>query len=188
MSDKNKSEEDFSTPSVTLSQADYDALLARLKELEGMKEQLQLAAADFDNAKKRLAREREDFMKFGQESLIRDLLPVIDNFERALAHAGKDHHGHVKNLVTGIQMVLKQLQEILKSRGLRRLETVGKMFDPHLHEAVAHVEERGKEDEIVEEVEPGYRLHDRLLRAAKVKVRVSSSKAHKEEEKQEEIT
>lgn len=174
---------------VILSKKEYEELQTRLKELEGMKEQLLRSAADFENAKKRLVRERDEFVKFSQENLIRNLLPILDNFERALSHTGETTGSNLKAVVTGVQMILKHLNEVMKSQGLTRIETLGKKFDPHLHETVGYVKEKGKEDEIVEEVEPGYQLHDRLLRAAKVKIRVSpSSSVHASEEKQEEIT
>lgn len=175
---------------VSLPKAEYEALLARLKDLEGLKDQLLRSAADFDNAKKRLLKEREEFIKFSQENLIRELLPVLDNFDRALAHLPETKDPSVKGVIAGIQMVFKQISEILKNQGLKRLETAGKTFDPHCHEAVGYVEKGGREDEIIEEVEPGYMLHDRLLRAAKVRVQISSSakKNSIDEEKQEEIT
>ena len=176
---------------IVLPRAEYESLLARLNELEGMKEKLLRSAADFDNAKKRLLKEREEFIKFSQENLIRQLLPILDNFERALAHAGEVKDSSVKGIVSGIQMVYKQVSELLKNQGLKRLKVVGEKFDPHLHEAVGHAEQEGREDEIVEEIEAGYSLHDRLLRAAKVRVRVSPSSKKKfqpQEEKQEEIT
>ena len=169
---------------IVLPRKDYDELLARAKELEAMKDRYLRSAADFDNAKKRLMREREEFVKFSQEAMVRELLPVLDNFERALAHAADPKGEHLKGLIAGIQMVHKQLGEILKNQGLKRLKTAGEIFNPHHHEAVAFVHEPGKEDEIVDEVEPGYFLHDRLLRAAKVRVRRSSPA----EEKQDEIT
>ena len=155
----------------TCSPKEYAELLQRLSELEAIKDRLQRGAADFENAKKRLAKEKDEFVKFSQESLFRELLPVLDNFERALAHADDPKDPQVKGLIAGIQMVFKQMNEILKSKGLRRLKTVGEIFDPHQHEAVGFVHESGREDEIVEEIEPGYFLHDRLLRAAKVRVR-----------------
>jgi molecular chaperone GrpE len=150
----------------------YEELLQRVNELEGMKDRLMRGAADFENAKKRLQKDKEEFIKFSQESLIRDLLPVLDNFERALVHAGEAKDEKAKALTAGIQLVQKQLNEILKSQGLKRLQTKGQIFDPHQHEAVSHVPEAGREDEITDEIEPGYLLHDRLLRPAKVRVRV----------------
>ena len=172
--------------SVTLEE--LEQLRAKLAELEGMKERFLRSAADFDNAKRRLAKERDEYVKFGQESLLRDLLPVLDNFERALLH-GNNAEGPAKAVLTGVQMVFKQMTEILKSQGLKRIQAVGEIFDPHKHEAVGYDSSEGKENEIVTEVEPGYFLHDRLLRAAKVRVRNSSTASKNgEEEKQDEIT
>lgn len=201
MSQKPKPEPSAEDPApqsskVTLLKEEYETLLSRLKELEGIRERLLRSAADFDNAKKRLAREREEFVRFSQEGLIRELLAVLDNFERALNHAEEVRDPSAKRIVEGIQMVLKHLHEILRQQGLERLKTVGGKFDPHLHEAVAYVHEPGHEDVILEEIAPGYRLHDRLLRAAKVRVRVAPSKEMPEgqkdrtvqEEKQDEIT
>ncbi len=172
---------------VTLSGADYQNLMKRLEELEGMREKLMRSAADFENAKKRLARERDDFVKFNQESFIRTLLPVLDNFERALVHAQSQQQTALqdspeaqtlKSLISGIQMVHKQLLDSLKNQGLTRMQTLGAPFDPHKHEAIAHVPEEGPEDVVLNEVEAGYMLHDRLLRAAKVTVRVAPASSN----------
>lgn len=158
---------------ITLNKADYDAQQQRLRELESMKEQLLRSAADFENAKKRLTRERDEFAKFSQESILKDLLPVLDNFDRALTHAdslGESEKKLIKSVLTGIQMVQKQMQEILKNHGLAKVESLGKSFDPHKHEAVGTVDSDRPADEVVEECEAGYLLHDRLVRAAKVKI------------------
>ena len=177
---------------VCLPRGEYESTLARLKELEGLKEQLLRSAADFDNAKKRLAKEREEFVKFGQENLIRELLPILDNFDRALFHA--DESANLAGVVKGIQMVLKKLQDTLQGEGLKRVPAVGEKFDPHLHEAVGYVHEDGPEDVIVEELEAGYKLHDRLLRPAKVRVRMSPASrvngggSSGEGDKQDELT
>ena len=173
--------------SVTLSKKEHEGLLKQLAELEALKDRYMRSAADFDNAKKRLAREREEFIRYSQEELIREMLLVVDNLERALAHAGEVKDEAAKRIITGVELVLKHLQEVLKSRGLKRLQTVGQQFDPHLHEAVAYVEEKGKEDQVIDEVSPGYMLHDRLLRAPKVRVRVAPG-SKDTQEKEEELT
>lgn len=165
---------------VTVSKADYDAQLQRLKELEAMKEQLLRSAADFENAKKRLTRERDEFAKFSQESLLRDLLPVLDNFDRALEHTqslSEAEKRALKNVLTGIQMVQKQMLEILKNHGLTKVESIGKPFDPHRHEAVGTVDSDKAADQVAEECEAGYLLHERLLRAAKVKISSGKDKS-----------
>jgi molecular chaperone GrpE len=179
---------------ICLSRQEYENMTARLKELEGTKEQFLRSAADFDNAKKRLVKEREEFLKFGQENLIRGMLTVLDDFDRALSHA--EDAVNAEGIAKGIGMVLKKFRDILAGEGLKKLPAVGEQFDPHLHEAVGYVREEGPEDVIVEELEAGYMLHDRLLRPAKVRVRMSpscgdsgdSSSSEGEGPKQEEMT
>ena len=183
---------------IEVSAEAYEDLKKKVEELEGLRQKFLLAAADYENAKKRNAREKEDFIKFSQERILRDLLPVLDNFERAEDHANTASANasgyealrqNLKTVISGVERVQKQLADILKMHGLKRIETAGQMFNPHLHEVVAHVPEEGKEDQIVDELEPGYMLHDRLLRAAKVRVRVSpQQKASASEEKRDEIT
>ncbi len=172
--------------------AEYERLQKRVEELEGLREKFLHAAADFENAKKRNTREKEEFIKFSQERILRDMLPVLDNFERAVAHTSaaelselneEQIQTNFKNMATGVQMVQKQLIDALKKYGLSRLETVGEKFDPNCHDAVAHVTGDGDEDVVVDEIEAGYMIHDRLLRAAKVRVRTAPS-----QEKQDEIT
>ena len=177
---------------------EYEGLKKKVEELEGLRQKFLLAAADYENAKKRNARDKEDFIKFSQERILRELLPVLDNFERAVGHAntasakasGEEAlQQNLKTLTSGVERVQKQLNDILKMHGLKRVETVGQMFNPHFHEVVAHVPEEGKEDQIVDELESGFTLHDRLLRAAKVRVRVSPhQKTSASEEKEDEIT
>ena len=181
-----------------VSLQEYEALKGKVEELEGLRQKFLLAAADYENAKKRNARERDDFIKFSQERILKDLLPVVDNFDRAVGHATaasakassyEDLRQNLTTVISGVERVQKQLLDILKMHGLKRVETAGQMFNPHFHEAVAHVPEAGKEDQIVDELEPGYMLHDRLLRAAKVRVRVSpQATSPAPEEKQDEIT
>lgn len=158
---------------VLLPRVEYEALTAQLQEAKELKDRLMRSAADYENAKKRLVRERDEFVKFSQESLLRGLLPVFDNLERAFSHAGSDSSPAFKNLAAGIQMVLKQFAEIFKNQGLVRVESVGKQFDPHVHEAVGYVKEKGRDHEILDEIEAGYLLGGKLLRAAKVRVRIS---------------
>jgi molecular chaperone GrpE len=181
---------------IEVSRQEYEALQKKVAELEGLREKFLLSAADFENAKKRNARDKEDFIKFSQEKILRELLPVLDNFERAVGHANAASANatgyealqqNLKTLLEGVQRVQKQFTDALKLHGLKRIETEGQMFNPHFHEVVAHVPEEGPEDQIVDELEPGYTLHDRLLRAAKVRVRVSPQPPASEE-KQEEIS
>lgn len=170
---------------VTLSKEEHQKLVEQAKELEAIRDKLLRSAADYDNARKRLAKEREEFIRFSQERLLRDLLPILDNFERALAHAEEVD----RPVAEGIRLIWKQLLDLLTVHGLKRLSSEGNPFDPHLHEAVDQVEEEGPEGVIVKEIVPGYLLHDRTLRPAKVRIRVRpDEKEKKEDEKGEEIT
>lgn len=181
---------------IEVSAKEYNDLKKRVEELEGLRQKFLLAAADYENAKKRNVREKEDFIKFSHERILREILPVLDNFERAVGHANTASANNLgeealqqnlKTLISGVARVQKQLTDILKMHGLKRIETLGQMFNPHFHEVVAHVPEEGKEDQIVDELEPGYLLHDRLLRAAKVRVRVPPQQKPASGENQEEI-
>lgn len=182
---------------VEISLQEYEGLKRRVQELEGLREKFLHAAADFENAKKRNAREKEEFLKFSQERILKEILPVLDNFERALDHvaaaavtggAEETMQQNFKTLVSGVERVQKQLTDILKAHGLTRLVTVGQPYDPHRHEVVAHVAEEGPEDRIVDELEPGYMFHDRLLRAAKVRVRIPPQAPPSENKEPDEIT
>nr|WP_156291115.1 nucleotide exchange factor GrpE [Oceanobacillus salinisoli] len=124
--------------------------------------------AEFDNYKKRTLKEREAERKYKSQDLVNELLPAIDNFERALQ---VEVTGDAKNLVEGITMVYKQLLEALKSQGVETIETEGKEFDPSLHHAVMQVEDESIESNtVVEELQKGYMLKDRVIRPAMVKV------------------
>ncbi len=125
--------------------------------------------ADLENVKKRAARERADAVRFGTENLVRDLLPVVDNLERAVQAAVQ--HGSDPTLVEGVALVRKALLDALERHGVSRVAAEGALFDPAHHEAVAHVESAEHEaNAVVAEHQPGYRLHDRLLRPAMVTV------------------
>ena len=184
---------------IEILEEEYKNLQDQAKELEILREKLVRSAADFENAKKRLTRERDEFVKFSQERIIGEILPVLDNFERALGHAEKSDLAsdsenpagkELGGLISGVKMVQKQLLDILKAYGLAPIKTLGEVFNPHLHEAIAYVTEDGKEDEIVDEISSGYMLHDRVLKAPKVRVRIAPKKENVDtsEEKEEEIT
>ena len=169
---------------VALPKSEHEKLLEQAKELEATREKLLRNAADYDNAKKRLVKEREEFVRYSQEKILRDLLPVLDNFERALAHS----ESLDPKLVAGVRLIGKQLLDTLTQQGLKRLESEGQPFDPHVHEAVDEVEEEGPEGIVVQEILPGYILHERVLRPAKVRIRVKPRGNRKFEEKEEELT
>lgn len=126
-------------------------------------------AAELDNFKKRASREREDAVRFANESLIKDLLPVVDNLERAVAHASGGGNGNP--IVEGVEMVLKGLLDALAKHGVTQISAVGQPFDPTMHEAMAQVESQTHQpNSVVDELHKGYTLRDRLLRPALVSV------------------
>lgn len=125
--------------------------------------------ADLENFKRRAQRDRADTLRFGAESLVRDLLPVVDNLERAIDHA--DTGGDDGQLVQGVRLVLKGALDVLARHGVTRVDAIGQPFDPAFHEAIAQVESEDiPANHVVQQFQPGYRLHDRLLRPAQVSV------------------
>jgi molecular chaperone GrpE len=126
-------------------------------------------AADFDNYKKRAAREKEEWVKFANEDLIKSILPFVDNLERALNHSEKTED--IQSLIEGIKLTIQQFLKILNKFGVSPIESLGKPFDPTMHEAMLVVEtDQHEPNQVVEEFQKGYLLNDRLLRAATVSV------------------
>jgi molecular chaperone GrpE len=132
-------------------------------------ERLLRQAAELENFKKRTLREREESIRFANEAIIKDLLPVVDNLERAVAHAQEGGNG--KPLVEGVEMVIRGLLEVFNKHGVTQIEAKGQPFDPVKHEAMAQIESEDHEPNmVVEEHHKGYLLHSRLLRPALVSV------------------
>ncbi|NQU18097.1 MAG: nucleotide exchange factor GrpE [Candidatus Saganbacteria bacterium] len=122
--------------------------------------------ADFENYKKRVQNEKESLVKFSNQMLICDLLPVLDNFERALVETEKQG-GH-EEIIKGLSLIKKQMEDIFTKFGVKKVEALGKPFDPHFHQAVQKVESDKPENQIVEEMQKGYILNGRLIRPAMV--------------------
>jgi molecular chaperone GrpE len=125
--------------------------------------------ADLENFKKRAAREREEVVRYGTETLVRALLPIIDNLERAVEHA--ESGGNGQPLVEGVSLVLKALRDALEQNGVRAVRGIGERFDPAVHEAMEQVDSADHEpNTVVREHQKGYMLHERLIRPALVGV------------------
>ncbi len=163
--------------------ADRDALLLRIKELEGRLEQAEervlRTAADAENFKKRLQREKEEQTRYANETFMRELLPVIDNLERALQHSADAPNQ--EGLVDGLNMTLKGFFDTLARFGCTVIEAIGKTFDPNFHEAVSQEESSKVEpNTVLKELQKGYMLKERLLRPAMVIVSKPASEAERD--------
>lgn len=150
--------------------------VAELKrQLEDKQDRLLRALAEADNIRRRGQRERDDYVKYATESLVRDLIPVLDNFDRALAAArGAEAAGGVAQ---GVELTQRELLKVLEKHGVTRYSAVGERFDPTRHEAVARVETLEQPaDSVVTETAPGYALYGRVLRPALVVVAAGPEK------------
>jgi molecular chaperone GrpE len=135
-------------------------------ERDSLLDRLARAQAEFDNARKRAVKEQQDFRDFATVDAIKSLLPVIDSFERALQSKSE-----AADFRAGIELIYKQLQDVLTKLGVRAIAARGEQFDPHVHEAIEMVETSDAADhEVLEEWQRGYKFKDRLLRPAMVKV------------------
>lgn len=137
------------------------------KKVEELTEALQRERADAINIRRRHEEQLKSLQSVAKAGVVKDLLPVIDNFERALSHVPKDLENN--DYVKGVQAVVKQFEKTLQGIGVKRIKTAGEHFNPHLHEAVS-VEGEGGEEIVSEELQAGYMLGDEVIRHAIVKV------------------
>jgi len=152
----------------TEPEAGDERLAASEQQAQEYYERLLRLTAEFDNYKKRMTREKADFMRYANENLVKDLLESVDNLERALSHEAENGS---EGLAEGLRLTLKMLLETLARHGVKPVEAIGQPFDPNFHEAVSqtgvdHVDN----NHVIEEYQRGYLLHDRLLRPAMVLV------------------
>jgi len=134
-------------------------------------ERLLRTTADFDNFKKRAAREKQEAIKFANEGLIQKLVPILDNFDMALSAAQNATGEAGQSLQTGVNMISQQLKNVLSEAGLEEVDAAGKAFDPNFHEAVSQKETaEAPEGHVIQQLRKGYKLRDRLLRPASVVV------------------
>ena len=144
--------------------AERDSLVDRLARLQ----------AEFDNFRKREAKERSEFRDYAVSNAVEHFLPVLDNFQLALKSQGS-----AEQLRSGVELILKQMEEALKTLGVTPVETVGAQFDPRFHEALGSVETSEYPDhQVLEEVRRGYRIKDKLLRPAMVKIAVNHAQVN----------
>jgi len=143
-------------------------------------------SAEFENYKKRAAREMNDFRKFANEGFIKEMLPVVDNLDRAIESSSNDDHAQ-NSVLEGVNMTLKEILKVFEQFNVKPFESLGKAFDPALHQAVMQEEtDDHPENTVLNELQKGYMMHDRLLRPAMVVVSKTKEPENQENEAQEE--
>lgn len=161
----------------TIALAEKDARIAELEgEVSGLKDQYLRKLADYENFRKRMFREKDEAVQYANSQLLTDLVSVLDNFDRAIKSS--EISRDFQTLHDGVEMIRRGLLAMLEGKyGLSRYESLGKPFDPHVHEAM--MSERGDcaDPVVIEEYSTGYKLRDKVLRSAKVKVRMPSGEA-----------
>ena len=165
------SEDLVAADTVSIKAAELEDLRAEAVKAKEHWEKLVRTAADFDNYKKRAARERQDAVKYANESLVEKLIPVMDTFEMARAAAGGAQAGEMQSFQAGVNMIYQQLKRVLNEAGVEEIDAANQAFDPNLHEAVSQQETAEvPEGRVVQQLRKGYKLRDRLVRPASVVV------------------
>ena len=158
-----------SAPASDVAPAELDELRAKAAKADEHWDRLLRQAADFENFKKRAARDRQDAVRYANESLLGKLVPVLDNFEMAMAAANTAQAGSADALKTGVAMIHSQFRAALTEAGLEELDASGKAFDPNWQEAVSHQESAEvAEGQVLQQLRKGYKFRDRLVRPATV--------------------
>lgn len=152
---------------ITIKESEHARLI---EEAAKYKDQYVRLYAEFENARKRMEREKQDFIRYANEELIVEFLNILDNLERSVESARANHQDY-NAFVKGIELVMAHIHDMLKKSGVKPIEAKGKMFDPHSHEVLMQEETDKHEDGLVlEEFQKGYSLGGRVVRTAKVKV------------------
>mgnify|MGYP001575449179 CR=1 FL=1 len=167
---ENNKQEEKEDKEVILKESEYLKLKEDADKVAEFAGKILRLQADFENTRKRIEREKQDFVKFANEGIILELLNVLDDLERTV-NLAESHKENPEAFLKGVEMILAHLYEMLKEYGVKPIEAEGKIFDPHIHEALMQVENKDlPEHTIVEELQKGYKLNDRVIRTAKVKV------------------
>lgn len=175
-SDKEKKQEEAHSSkkaahkkNVSLTKEEFEGLSEKARNAEEHRDKWLRCQAELENTKKRLEKEKAEFLKFAHEDLIMRLLPIVDNFDRAIISV--KHTEESDAVLKGVKLVQKELHALFRDYGVERVKSVGERFDPHVHEAIAVVEtDEHPEDIVIEEIQPGYTLKGRLVRPSIVKV------------------
>jgi molecular chaperone GrpE len=166
---------------VSVRESEYLGLLAEAQKVKDYQDKLMRLQADFENARKRMEKERVEFLKYANEGIIVELLNVLDDLERSLEAAEKKHEDY-EAFLKGVEMILANIYEILKKNDVEAIPAQGKKFDPHSHEALLQVEtDEFPEGTVIEELQKGYKLGERVIRTSKVKVAKAKEKKTNED-------
>ncbi len=175
-SEQMASEKPIEEKSVVLTQEEHKSLL---EETASARDKLLRLQAEFDNARKRLEKDRLEFIKFANEGLIVEFLGILDDLERSLESAAQKHEDY-EAFLKGVEMILAHIYDLLKRNQVEPIVTKGKKFDPHFHEALLQSETNDyPEGSIVEELQKGYIMDGRVIRTAKVKVAKNKTEEQK---------
>jgi molecular chaperone GrpE len=171
---------------VTIKVAEYERLKADAVKAQENWDKLVRFQADFENARKRWERDRSEFSRFANEDVLCDILTIVDELERSVELSQEKHEDHFAFL-KGVSMILAHLHDLLKKNGVVCISAKGKNFDPNYHEALMQVEkDELPENTVVEEMQKGYTLNDKVIRTAKVQVSKKKGKDLSTEDKQQE--
>lgn len=155
---------------VQILELEYKKLLEEAAQGKEYKDKYIRLYAEFDNARKRMEREKSEFIKYANEGLLADFLNILDDLERSV-EAARAKHEDYEAFLKGIELVMAHVYELLKKNGITTMEAKGKKFDPHCHEVLMQEESENHDNgEVLEEFQKGYFLEDKVLRTAKVKV------------------
>lgn len=155
---------------ISLKEPEYLKLKEEADKTKECQDRVFRLQADFENTRKRLEKEKQEFIRFANEGIILELLNILDDLERAVGLA-ESKHQDLSAFLKGVEMIMAHLYEMLKENGIKPIEAQGKIFDPNFHEALMQVEDKdAPEHTVVEELQKGYLLNDRVIRTAKVKV------------------
>ena len=153
-------------PAEDLAQVRIAELESKLKETQG---QILRLRADFDNAKKNIERSKWETVKFANEKLLSEILPVVDNFDRAMTSLSEGHDA--EKVKAGLKLAQDELHQVLEKHGVQVVKSLGEVFDPQVHEAVAMIEsDEIEEGKVVDEIQRGYLLNGRLIRPSRVRI------------------
>jgi molecular chaperone GrpE len=167
MTDNPVNDQNTGESTATAAADEVSPLEALRQEKDALQDRLLRTAAEFDNYRKRMDRERADLAAYAAADVVLDLLPIVDNFERALQAPGGVDEAFRK----GVELIHKQMFDLLRKRGVKPIEALGADFDPNFHQAVIHESSPDhREGEVIQELQRGYMLGERLLRPAMVKV------------------